>query len=67
MDANAPFLLPLREKVTCEAGRMRGRANLSAMPAARDDRQSDATPHLAACGVHLLPQGEKEASIELCE
>ena len=44
------ILLPSRETVACEAGRMRGEAD------------AEQTPHPSPFGRHVLPQGEKEAA-----
>ena len=56
MRAMFPFLLPLREKVAAEGGRMRGLSDLSAAIV----RGVDALrPLIRRLRRHLLPQGEK--------
>jgi NodT family efflux transporter outer membrane factor (OMF) lipoprotein len=52
------FLLPLREKVDAEGGRMRGRDQPSTSGTTMNPRDAS-TPHPARSAGHLLPQGEK--------
>jgi hypothetical protein len=59
MSSKFAILLPLREKVACGAGRMRGRTGLSG-EALKLVGKRLSTPHPSAFGRHLLPQGEKE-------
>jgi error-prone DNA polymerase len=44
-DSSAVVLLPLREKVALEGGRMRGRAGLSEQGLRQENPAADATPH----------------------